>query len=94
MTIQEKINLAKENERISTQKILKDISDTEAEIRQMKEEAEHLEKTPLHMREAKWDHMRAQSRRTGIEGRKKFIEELKAILEVRNGAIEEEFLNE
>jgi hypothetical protein len=72
-----------DNAHIPTSEIEQDIRDTEEEITTMEKEAEHLEQTPLSMRDARWDHMRASARRTGITERKEFIEKLKVILEAR-----------
>lgn len=71
------------NDHIPTEEILKDIADTEREIAEMEVEAAHLEQTPLSMRDARWDHMRASSRRSGIEQRHAFIGKLRAILTER-----------
>lgn len=75
--------LSDENKHIPTAEIEHDIIETEQEIATMTAEAEHLEKTPLSLPSAKWDHMRAQSRRGGIVQRKEFLEKLKGILAVR-----------
>ena len=77
------VNDLKDNSHIPTSEVEQDIADTEAEIATMEREVEHLEKTPLSMRESKWDHMRASARRIGIEERKKFIEKLKKLLQLR-----------
>lgn len=79
----EKKQLAENNKDIPTSEIEQDILDTEGEIFQMTEEAEHLEKTPLSLQSARWDHIRASSRRQGIKERKEFIEKLSNILEGR-----------
>jgi len=60
-----------------------DILETEREIAAMTTEADWLEKTPMTDRDAKWNHMRASARRSGIEERKDFIKKLQAILESR-----------
>ena len=91
MTLEEKIKLAKENRHIPTSEIEQDIQDTKMEIKQLTEEADHLEKTPLSMREAKLDHMRASAKRSNIKERQDFIEKLEAILEVRNEIISDYF---
>jgi hypothetical protein len=83
MTEAEKIILAENNKHISTEEILRDIEITKKEIATMKEEADHLEQTPLTMQNARMDHMRASSRRSGIVAREEFIKRLEAILEVR-----------
>ncbi|MFZ3032289.1 MAG: hypothetical protein WA082_04590 [Candidatus Moraniibacteriota bacterium] len=75
--------LSNENKHIPTVEIEHDILETEAEIVTMTREAEHLEKTPLSLPTARWDHMRAQSRRGGIVKRQEFLQKLKAILAVR-----------
>lgn len=83
MTRQEKLKIAERNKNIPTAEIKQDIIDTETEIAQMEREAEHLEATPMGMRETRWNHIRASGRRFGIEERKRFIEKLQAILEIR-----------
>lgn len=75
--------IAEKNAHIPTAEMEQDILDTEREIAQMAQEAEHLAGTPIHMREARWDHMRAEARRSGIKERQEFIAKLKAILEYR-----------
>ena len=80
---QEYKKLSDENKHVPTAEIEHDILETEQEIQTMTAEAEHLEKTPLSMSTARWDHMRAQSRRGGIVKRKEFLEKLKGILAVR-----------
>lgn len=75
--------LVKENNHISTEEILQDIKDTQAEIVIMAQEAAHLEKTPLSLPSARWDHIRAESRRSGIKERYEFIEKLSAIIRGR-----------
>ena len=71
------------NAHIPTSEIEKDIIETKQEIAQMEEEARHLEETPLSLRSARLDHMRAESRRNGIKERQKFVDNLKAILQYR-----------
>jgi hypothetical protein len=83
MTPEEKKKLADDNAHIPTEEVEHDILETEKEIRDAEEKATHLEKTPLSMREARWDHMRASSLRSQIVQRKKFVEKLKIIIEVR-----------
>jgi len=80
----EKEKLAKQNEHISTKEIKQDILDTQREINQMKEEAEHLETTPTGMSDTRFNHMKGQARRSGIESREIFIKRLNTILEIRN----------
>lgn len=75
--------LAERNAHIPSSEIERDIMDTEMEIASMELEARHLENTPLSLSTARFDHMRASARRTGIEARKKFIADLRAILEYR-----------
>ena len=75
--------IAERNAHIPTEEILKDIADTEAEIAQMEQEAEHYSKTPLSAPTARLNHMRSDARRTGIKERKEFIEKLRAILDYR-----------
>ena len=77
------MTIVEKNSHIPTAEIEQDILETEREIAQMKQEAKHLATTPDSMREARWDHMRAEARRSGIAGRKEFIAKLKAILERR-----------
>jgi len=77
--------LAEQNAHIPTAEIEQDILETEREIAQMQLEVEHLSATPNHMREARWDHMRAEARRSGIKERQEFIGKLKLILEGRDG---------
>ena len=75
--------MAENNKHIPTSEIEKDIIDTQREISQMEIKAKHLEMTPIGMREARWDHMRADVLMSGIKRRKEFIKKLKAILEFR-----------
>ena len=75
--------MAENNKHIPTSEIEKDIIDTQREISQMEIKAEHLKATPIGMRGARWDHMRADVLISGIERRKEFIKKLKAILEFR-----------
>lgn len=89
MKEEEKLKLAEQNKHISTAEIRQDISDTLVEIAQMEREAEHLEATPMGMRDARWNHIRASGRHSGIEERRRFVERLEAILEVREEKIEE-----
>ena len=70
-------------DQITNEEILKDIADTEAEIVQMTQEAEHLEITPHGLPSVRWNHMRASVRRNGIAERQKFIAKLRKILEER-----------
>jgi len=78
MKQEDKIQLAKNNEHVPTGQIEKDILDTEAEIRVMGIELESFEKLKDRM-----SHMRASHRKSGIKKRKEFVEQLKAILEIR-----------
>jgi len=73
------------NAHISDEEILHDIEDTTREIAEMEIEAEHLEQTPLSMRDARWDHMRASARRTGIAERKEFVAKLQKLYNLRHG---------
>lgn len=84
MTDQEIIST---NAHIPDSEVLKDIADTEAEIRQMEAEAEFLESTPMSLPSAKWDHMRASGRRSGIVARKDFIAKLQRLLELRKKSL-------
>lgn len=80
--------IAERNAHIPDVEILKDIADTEAEIKQMEIEAEHYSKTPLFAPTARLDHMRADNRRDGIRERQDFIKKLQAILDYRQEAKE------
>ena len=75
--------IAERDKYIPTEEIKQDILDTQIEIEQMEREAKHLEATPMGMQETRWNHIRAQSRRAGIERRKQFIKKLEAILDFR-----------
>ncbi len=68
---------------ISTDEIWHDIIATQQEIVAMTKEAEHLENTPITLPHARWDHMRASARRTGIKEREDFITELEEVLRSR-----------
>jgi len=83
MKLKEIEKLAESNKHLSSWEIKQDILDTEVEIVNMEIEAKHLATTPMGMREARWNHMRADARESGIKNRKKFIEQLKAILSYR-----------
>ena len=76
--------IAERNELIPTDEIKQDILDTQNEIFQMEREAKHLEATPMGMAETRWNHIRAEGRRSGIEERRRFIKKLEAILDFRN----------
>lgn len=76
-------DLAEKNQHISTEEILQDIADTEAEIVTMARDADHLEQTPFSSKDAKWNHMRASAYRGGIKKRREFIADLKSILAYR-----------
>ncbi len=76
-------NIAEQNSHIPTSEIEQDIRDTEREIIQSEEEAQHLEQTPLSLASARLDHMRASTRRSANKERQEFIEKLKAILKYR-----------
>lgn len=91
MTTDHRLN-AERNSHIPTAEIEQDILDTEREIAQMEVEAAHLEQTPLSMREARWNHMKASVRRDGIKERREFIARLKGILEFR--ATQSNLINE
>ena len=75
--------ILEDNKDIPTEEIMQDISDTQEEIATMKIEVEHLAKTPLSMQSARWDHMRAEARLSGIKEREEFIEKLEHLLELR-----------
>jgi len=75
--------MIKANEHIPTAEIIADIQATEAEIVWMEREAEHFERTPMSLPHARWDHMRASARRTGIAERKAFVSKLNHLLELR-----------
>ena len=66
--------------------IRQDIAETEREIQTMMEEAAHLEGTPMSLSSARWDHMRASARRTGVAEMQWFVAKLKKILELRQQA--------
>ena len=66
------------NKDISTEEIKKDILDTEAEIKVMKEELKGFR-----LLKDRMSYMRASSRRSGIKARKEFIEKLNILLECR-----------
>lgn len=83
MTKKQKEKIAEKNKHIPTAEIKQDILDTQIEITQMEKEADHLASTPLEMKEARWNHMRADARISGIKERKKFIKKLETILEIR-----------
>ena len=80
---QKKEEIAERNKHIPTEEIKQDILDTQIEIEQMEQEAKYLEATPMGMQETRWNHIRAQGRRAGIERRKQFIKKLEAILDFR-----------
>lgn len=69
------------NDHIPTSEILRDIADTEAEIRQYEREIPALETLG-----DKMSLYRAEYRRNGIQERKAFIEKLRAILAERGVA--------
>jgi len=66
------------NDHISTSEIKQDISDTLAEIRQMKVEYHSFRILP-----DRWSTMRAEHRKDGIARREVFIEKLEKILKDR-----------
>lgn len=68
---------------IPSDEIKSDIEITLQEIIQYEEEADHLAQTPLSSRDARWNHMRAESYRRANLERIQFIEDLKAILVYR-----------
>ncbi len=72
------IRLAEDNKHISIEEIKKDIADTQAEIIVMKREIKGFR-----LIGDRWSIFRADGRESGIKERLKFIEDLKAILEVR-----------
>lgn len=75
--------ILEQNKDIPTEDILQDIADTQEEIATMKVEAEHLTKTPMSMQSARWDHMRAEARLSGIKEREEFIGKLEHLLDLR-----------
>lgn len=83
MNKEEIIKLAERSKHIPIAEIKQDILDTQNEIDQMEKEAEHLAGTPMSMKDARWNHMRADARRSGIKERKEFIKKLEAILDLR-----------
>ena len=84
-------DILEKNKHIPTETVLQDITDTEWEIRQMTEEAEHLEATPRLSYDYKMNNFRASAKRSGIEERKKFCENLRELIHARGEA--EERLN-
>ncbi len=68
---------------IPNTEIEQDIAETEAEIATMKREADFFESTPASAQDYRWNHMRAQARRTGIVQRREFIAKLQDILRYR-----------
>lgn len=84
LTKEDKIKIAEKNKDISSETIMKDIEDTRREIYDMTNEANHLEATPMSSSDARINHMRAESKRSGIKERIAFIEKLEGILEIRN----------
>ena len=94
MKLEDKIAIAKQNKDISNDEILKDIGETEHEIRVMLREMDGFRIIGDRL-----SRMRADARESGIKERKEFIEKLEAILEMRekgiidkHGLIKEEFL--
>ena len=85
-TEQEIIESLEKNKHISTVQVLEDISETEREIREMTAEAEHLEATPATSQDYRLNNFRASARRTGIEDRKKFVENLRELIHARTEA--------
>lgn len=75
--------IAERTAHISNEVIEKDIRETEEEIRVMEAEAEHLAATPLSSKDARWNHMKADARKSGIKERQGFIANLQAILDYR-----------
>lgn len=69
---------------IPDEEILQDIADTKADIARWTTEAEHLEKTPTSMQNARIDHIRASARRTWIKEGHEFIAKLEEILKQRH----------
>jgi D-mannonate dehydratase len=80
--------ILKTNAHIPDSEVWQDIADTEREIEQMTLEAEHLEKTPPTMHDAKMAYIYASARRSGIEGRKQLIEKLRKLMALRNQQIQ------
>lgn len=68
---------------IDDKEMAEDIFETEREISIMAQEADAWERLPM-LPEHRLDHMRASSRRSGIETRKKFISELREIIKFRH----------
>lgn len=79
MTQEEKIELAKNNEHISTEEIKEDIFDTENEIITISREEKGFRIIGDRLSIMKADH-----RKNEIEDKKNFIEKLNFILEIRN----------
>ena len=76
-------NILEKNKHIPTTTVLQDITDTEREIREMTEEADHLEATPQSSPDYKMNNFRASARRTGIEKRQEFVKNLRELVHAR-----------
>ncbi len=68
---------------VPTAEIEQDIAETEREIATMEREAAFYESTPSDAADYRWNHMRADARRTGIVERREFIAKLQAVLQYR-----------
>lgn len=78
--------LVNANKHIPTVEIKQDILETQIEIEQMEKEVKHLAETPMEIKEARWNHIRADARKFSIKERKEFIEKLEAILDARKNS--------
>ena len=79
-------DILEKNKHIPTTEVLQDITDTEKEIRELTEEANHLEATPHTSPDFKINNFRASAKRTGIEERKKFVADLRELIHARTDA--------
>jgi len=84
MDKEETKKFSEKNKHIATDVIKQDISDTQKEIVEMWKEITFLESTPVGMKDARWNHMRADTRKAGIKDREEFIKALEGILEFRS----------
>ncbi len=78
MTIEEKLQFAKDNKEISTEEIKQDIEDTKVEINELSREA-----SGYRIVGDKMSRFKADNREIQIQERNVFIEKLEAILWVR-----------
>ena len=80
------VDILEKNKHISTVQVLEDIGETEREIREMTAEAEHLEATPATSQDYRLNNYIASAKRTGIEDRQKFVENLRKLIYARTEA--------